>query len=304
MALWSIDPATGRVAPGYRTDEEQVDAFRVLNGELYVPGTDPRGGWSLGNFYRLERGAWVKHRTLPHALHTFDLAWHRGRLFAAVGGGGRPGQATLLASADRGRTWSAATGEVRRMLVLFEHGGELYAAPRLRTDPHPAAGELLRFDGARFVGTGIGGALLLPGLPDTAGRILRPVAFRGALVYVVAAGAIDWKPAALAATRTLRDARSVALPDPEAVPYDLLVRGPLLYVLAAAPAAAGGYTVHVYATGDLRRWRELFRFSAPTFARSFEESGGDFFFGLGSTYRAPSPAAGAILRVRRASYAR
>jgi hypothetical protein len=59
----------------------------------------------------------------------------------------------------------------------------------------------------------------------------------------------------------------------------------------------------VYATGDLERWRELFRFTAPTFARSFEESGGDFFFGLGSTFRAPSPATGAILRVRHASYA-
>jgi hypothetical protein len=57
--------------------------------------------------------------------------------------------------------------------------------------------------------------------------------------------------------------------------------------------------VEVDATADAVHWRELFRFAAPTFARSFEESGGDFFFGLGCTYGAPSPAAGQIIRVRR-----
>jgi hypothetical protein len=82
------------------------------------------------------------------------------------------------------------------------------------------------------------------------------------------------------------------------VPYDLLVRGDTLYVLAAAPAGKG-YVVRVYATGRLDQWRELFHFASPTFARSFEEAGGDFFIGLGCTYQRPSPASGVILRVRR-----
>jgi hypothetical protein len=254
-----------------------------------VPGQDPRGWGSRGTFYRLEAGGWARHRTVPHGIHTFDLAWHGGRLFAAIGGRGTPGQPTLLASTDRGLTWAPATTETRRMLVLFEHRGRLYAAPKLRTDTDPRAGTLLRLDGARFVSTGLGGATLLPGLPDTAGRIVRPVELGGALVYVVASGSINWKPAALAVTRTLHDARSVPLPDAGAVPYDLLVRGPTLFVLAAAPASAGGYTIHVYATQDLSRWRERVRFTAPTFARSFEESGGDFYFGLGSTFQSPSP---------------
>jgi hypothetical protein len=301
VSLWTLDPATGRVARGFRTGEEQVDAFRVLNGQLYVPGQDPRGWGSRGTFYRLEAGGWARHRTVPHGIHTFDLAWHGGRLFAAIGGRGTPGQPTLLASTDRGLTWAPATTETRRMLVLFEHRGRLYAAPKLRTDTDPRAGTLLRLDGARFVSTGLGGATLLPGLPDTAGRIVRPVELGGALVYVVASGSINWKPAALAVTRTLHDARSVPLPDAGAVPYDLLVRGPTLFVLAAAPASAGGYTIHVYATQDLSRWRERVRFTAPTFARSFEESGGDFYFGLGSTFQSPSPATGQILRVRASS---
>jgi hypothetical protein len=297
VALWTLDPASGRLSPGFTTDEEQVEGFRVLNGELYAPGLDPRAGWSLGTFYRLEARGWVRHHTIPRAVHTFDLAWHAGRLFAATGGRGRPGEPTLLASADRGGHWVPVSDQVQRMYTLFELGGDLYAAPKLRTDGDTARA-LLRFDGARFRGTGVTGSTLLPGVSDTAGRMVHPTLFRGALAYVAAAGAVNWKPAALAVTRTLRDARAVALPDPAAVPYDLLVRGDTLYVLAAAPAAAG-YVVRVYATRDLEGWRELFHFASPTFGRSFEEAEGDFFIGLGCTYQRPSPASGLVLRVRR-----
>jgi hypothetical protein len=272
----------------------------VLDGELYAPGYDPRAGWSLGTFYRLEARGWVRHRTIPNAVHTFDLAWHAGRLFAATGSRGRKGEPTLLASSDRGEHWMPVADQVQRIYTLFELGGVLYAAPKLSTDGDPARA-LLRFDGTHFQSTGLTGATLLPGLPDTAGRMVHPTPFRGGLVYVVAAGAINWKPAALAVTRTLQDARAVALPDPAAVPYDLLVRGDTLYVLAAAPADTG-YVVRVYASKELDRWRELFSFASPTFARSFEESDGDFFIGLGCTYQRPSPASGVILRVRRNRY--
>ncbi|HEU4455470.1 MAG TPA: hypothetical protein VFR81_20575 [Longimicrobium sp.] len=303
VALWSLDPVTGRLERGFETREEQVDVFRIVDGELYVPGHDPRGRRSHGGFYRLKGERWIPHRTIPHAVHAFDLASHGSRLFVAIGSGGRTGHPTLLASADRGRTWTPVTDEVQRMYSLFVLRDTLYAAPKLGTRGPPAGRALLRFDGARFVSTGLGGAVLLPGLADTAGRIIRPVEFRGVLVYVVAGGTFDWKPAVLAVAHNLDAPRTRPLPSAEAVPYDLLVRGDTLYVLAATPSPSGGYLISVYATDDLERWRELFRFDAPTFARSFEESGGDFFLGLGSTFRTPSPATGAVLRVRRASYA-
>ena len=295
--IWTLDPASGRLQRDFVTDEEQVESFRVLDGELYAPGFDPRSGWSLGTFYRLERTGWERHRTIPRALHTFDLAWHAGTLFAATGGRGRAGEPTLLASADRGRTWLPVSEQTQRIYTLFELGGALYAAPKLRTDGDTSRA-LLRYDGARFRATGVTGATLLPGLPDTAGRVLRPVAFRDALVYVVAAGAINWKPAGLAVARSLDDVRALPFPDPRAAPYDLLVRGDTLFALTSTPVDSG-YVVRVYATERLNGWRERVRFRSPAFARSFEEAGGDFFIGLGCTYQDPSPASGLILRVRR-----
>jgi hypothetical protein len=308
IPLWQIDPATGALSSSFTTSDEQVDEFRVLNGELYVPGHDPREDFTLGNFYRLEPGGWVKHRTIPHGLHTFDLAWHGGRLFAALGADSVPGHETLLVSDNRGLTWSPAGDELERIFGLFELGGALYAAPSVRRGYFPEARQLWRLDDAAFRPTGVEVEGLLPGVPEgAAGRMVRQTAFAGAVVYVVGAGELsvfDWYPVALALTRDAHTAQRVALPDSAALPFDLLVRGGTLYVLAGSPAAGGGFTVRVYSTANLVRWTELFHFAAPTFPRSFEEAGGDFFVGLGCRYLTPSPAAGDLLRVPRASWAR
>jgi hypothetical protein len=304
VTLWSLDPVSGGLSADFTTTDEQVDAFRVLGGALYVPGHDPRDDWSLGNFYRLDGAGWAKHRSIPHGLHAFDLALHGGRLFAALGTEEIEGQPALLVSSDGGGSWAPVTANVNRFYNFFELRGVLYAVPVLRNSPDPARGVLHRFDGTRFVETGITGAMLIPDVPaDRLGRMLRPTPFAGALLYIPARETFDWRPVALMVTRTLEDAARVALPDPAARPYDLLVRGGTLYVLAAAPAPGGGHTVYVYATEDAVRYRELFHFRAETFARSFEERAGDFFFGLGSGYDAPSPATGDLLRVRRAAYA-
>ena len=305
IPLWSLDPATGALATEFTADDEQVDEFRVLDGELYVPGHDGRGDWSRGEFYRLESGGWKEHRTIPHGVHVFDLALQGGRLFAALGTEGVRGQESLLASADGGESWTPVTDDTDRVYDLFELGGELYGSPLMNAGDSAGAQPLLRLDGERFVRTGAAGATLLPGLaPGRWGRMVRPTGFRGVLVYIAAASSFDWVPVSLAVTRDLREVRRAALPDAAAVPYDLLVRGDTLYLLAAAPGAAGGgYTVRVYRTVDTVAWRELFHFRAATFARSFEESGGDFYFGLGCRYEAPDPASGDLLRVSRASYA-
>ncbi|HYH82988.1 MAG TPA: hypothetical protein VEX86_24550 [Longimicrobium sp.] len=305
IPIWSVDPATGALASEFTTSEEQVDLFRVLDGELYVPGHDPRDDLTAGNFYRVEAGRWVKHRTIPHGLHTFDLAWHDGLLFAALGADNVPGHETLKVSADRGHTWRVAGPALDRMYGMFELGGALYAAPIVQAGLSPLSRQPWRWNGAAFVPTGTAMQALLPGLPEgRGGRMVRQTEFAGGLVYVVAVRDFDWYPVGLAVTRDARAAEPVTLPDPAALPFDLLVRGGTLYLLTGTPAADGGYTVRVYATADLARWTELFHLAAPTFARSFEESGGDFFLGLGCQYAAHSPAAGDLLRVRRASYAR
>lgn len=305
IPIWQIDPVTGALAKEFTTSEEQVDEFRVLNGELYVPGHDPRDNLTLGNFYRMETGGWVKHRTIPNGAHTFDLEWHDGRLFAALGSDSLPSHVTLSVSADRGATWSPAVDDVvGRVYNLTVHGGELYAFPPRWRDLGTEEHQVLRWNGTKFARTGAELRDLLPGgEQEWVARMVRPTSFSGALVYVVARGTFDWHPVSLAITRDVRTAERIALPDAAAVPFDLLVRGSTLYVLTGTPQPDGTFVVRVYRTPDLGRWTELFHFSAPTFARSFEENGGDFFFGLGCDYPKPAQGSGDLLRVRLASYA-
>ena len=190
------------------------------------------------------------------------------------------------------------------MYSLFVLRGELYGAPLLQADSSSAASRVYRYDGKRFVATGISGGTLLPGAPAGAwGRMVRITPFDGRLAYVAATNSFDWAPVALVVTSTLADARKVTLPDAAALPYDLLVRGATLYVLASASQVGGGYVNHVYATQDLATFHEVLRFASPTFARSFEEAGGDFYFGLGSHYPQGAPHTGELLRVRAAAYA-
>jgi hypothetical protein len=296
VALWALDPGRRPLRSAYLTDLEQIGRLRGLDdGALYLPAVDPRGRGSGGGFDRLAGSRWVRRRTIAGALHTFDVVRHGGALFAALGGDGST--PTLVRSADGGQSWTPVSDETGRIFSLLQLAGELYAAPRFRGG---AATPLLRWDGARFTPTALGTGELLPGLPDTSGSIPRAEAFHDELVYVGAAGAVDWRPYALLRVHPPAPAARITLPAAEAVPWDLLTRGDTLLVLASVPAGDGGTLVLVYASQDLARWREVVRFTAPTFARSFEDAGGDLYFGLGCGYRRPSAACGTIVMVGRA----
>ena len=59
------------------------------------------------------------------------------------------------------------------------------------------------------------------------------------------------------------------------------------------------YWVKVLRSEDLETWQEVMRFEANTFARSFEISDNNIYFGMGSSAAQISPEAGNILRISR-----
>jgi hypothetical protein len=133
--------------------------------------------------------------------------------------------------------------------------------------------------------------------------IVRPVNFRGRLVYIGAEPTNDhqWTPFGLFTTSSI-DRAELVKPDHE-LPYDILVYDGRCYVLTVlnpwTAADMGGYLMKVWASDDLTSWRELLVFYAQTFARSFEILGGDFYFGLGCQSTQGPPETGSILRIRR-----
>jgi hypothetical protein len=251
----------------------------------------------------------VKHRTIPHVIHTFDLLEHQGRLYAANGvlvSDPLNNRRSVQSSSNGGATWRVALAEVGRAYSLFRLGGDLYAV-FLRADR--AGGSVLyRLEGEGFVAAG-SAVRLTPGAPPGAVRIQRSVELRGQLLYIGATelNGNQWDPFGFYRAERLDAARRVPLAFPggtPATPYDVLVREGAGYVLASARQEDGSYLNGVFRAEDPSRWTELFRFPAPTFARSFEELDGDFYFGMGTDAVAPSEESGAVLLVPRSGYAR
>ncbi|MEK3712827.1 hypothetical protein [Paenibacillus sp. FSL R7-0333] len=105
-----------------------------------------------------------------------------------------------------------------------------------------------------------------------------------------------------------QNTRKELLPNSSVMPIDILDRGETVYVLGYAKEASGQYTNYVYRkstsafTSGGGDWSEVFRFIRDAFARSFEESGGDFYFGLGSDADVIPASTGTILKLSAGTY--
>jgi hypothetical protein len=291
-------PTTGNFVTQATVDEEQIDIYRVLDGTLYFPGHDPRGMPPNGNFYRLDGDTWSKVSTIPGAAHVYDMASFGGELFAATGSTTRH---TIAASSDGGRTWRSVLPTNTRVYSLVMLAGQLYAIQAVVGRDEPLWTFIHVYDGTLFARLTISGTSIAPGAPaDQTSRFVRAQQFGQQLIYIVAVTVNDhqWLPVGLYAAPALDRGRRITLPDPAALPYDIIQRGQTIYVLGASKQPSGQYVNYVYRSTDLARWDEQFRFTAATFARSFEELNGDFYFGLGSDTSSVSSATGDILRVR------
>jgi len=65
--------------------DEQIGRFVVLNDQLVLPGIDPVGDWSLGNYYVLQNDSFATIRTIPNAIHNFDIVEYDNKLFFGLG---------------------------------------------------------------------------------------------------------------------------------------------------------------------------------------------------------------------------
>ncbi|WP_145330333.1 hypothetical protein [Paenibacillus xylanexedens] len=291
-------------------DEEQIDLYKVLNGKLYIPGHDSDGeSWDFGNFYRLHEGTWTKYRNLPKGVHVYDLAYYQGKLFAALGTETKP---TVLISHNDGQSWQQF-GTINtfgfRAYTLFEIQGKLYASGMMypankiwndKTNILEINERLEKRDVAIY------GNKMLPGLTYQQGtvpynKIGKNINFNNKLVYIAGGVFNDSQllPKSLNVMTDINQARRVSLADANALPTDLLVRDDKVYVLTYTRKQANVYVSRVYQTNDLTTWNEILRFTQDTYAKSFEELDGDFYFGLGTDPDVLSPSSGKILRVNR-----
>ena len=308
-----FDPIANEFITQFTVDEEQIEKYKVINGKLYIPGTDATESWTFGNFYAMDDDdLWTKLRTIPKANHVFDMAYYNGNLYASIGATTKDA-CGLLVSKDMGKTWATVQDNFSAlrswMNNLFVLNNKLYATGDMIVRSSPSS--YTKFRNFLIIDENSNSVQpynnsFLPGATSHHRyNILRAVTVNTNLVYlgVKVTGVNDlWSPDALYVATDINKVRRVVFPLVTALPTDILVRSNTTYVSAYIKNSTTGYTNIVYKSDDLITWTELFRFNTETFARSFEELSGDFYFGLGCNMTDLSASTGNILKVGKTTY--
>jgi|GEM_PF-1126347 len=132
-------PEQNKAIAEFKTHEEQLNHFRILDGELYMPGVDATEDAWLGNVYiKRKSSPWKKSRTLKGGVHVHDCTLHKKNVYC-VGSGANPDEwkqgkifAHLWRSEDRGEQFKVfqrdlnTSGGDARWTRLLSHAGNLY----------------------------------------------------------------------------------------------------------------------------------------------------------------------------------
>lgn len=343
-----FDPNTGKfvtedikrynpITKDYETvkavDEEQIDIYRVLNGKLYIPGHDSRESWDYGNFYSMDNNGWQKFRSIPKGIHVYDMAYFKGKIFAAISIGMFVDKdstgAVVLMSEDNGNTWEkmgfipySSNIFNSRAYTLFEFKNKLYAVGGLCPYGFPKGGGGYFSDSVKILcfdqdsnGTiktsqiEVYGSKMIPEATTIENKfngikMVRTNVVNNKLLYIAGEYYNDhqWLPVGLYVATDINSAERINLPEQNALSMDTLARGNTAYVLAYIKISKSEYVNIVYKSDDLINWTELFRFKKDTYARSFEELNGDFYFGLGCYTDYLPSSTGTILMVKSSAY--
>ena len=310
----SLDPHSGQFTNEFTTTSEQVDEFFPIGSELYTLDHDPVGA-NNGNLYCTDGGDWCIKENISGAVHEYSLVEHSGALF--VGGSSGTNGSSVWRNSGGNNWHGTLTGEMEldesykkllpsnfklwgtRAFLLLEVKGKLYAVRQgwLSGDLEGKPG-FFRFDETRgqFEQSPVSGATLSGGL--NIGNLFevrykRLVKLDDGSVLTLLVKSINdhqWDPVSLMHVSAIAPGGVAALALPgNAKPYDILRRGNLVYVCAFDASHGQNVVFSLPASNVGANPTETLRFDAPTFARSFEEAGGNFYFGLGCDV-SPTPA--------------
>lgn len=132
------DFKTGKITSAFTTQDEAVMKFCEIDSVLMVPGADATEDWNFGNMYIEQGDVWHKYRTIPKALHLFDITKYDNKLFISAGTAlnfdekNQIANGCIYTSADSAKTWNIAYStpadnySVYRIEEVLPFKGKLY----------------------------------------------------------------------------------------------------------------------------------------------------------------------------------
>jgi hypothetical protein len=80
----SYDPETHQWQRSLQADEQGIIRLEVCGDRLYIAGHDSREGRDFGSIYVHDGVTWIRHRTVPRAVHEYGLAVYRDRIYVSA----------------------------------------------------------------------------------------------------------------------------------------------------------------------------------------------------------------------------
>ncbi len=298
--IWYFDPKLSTFVNEGEVNDEQIDVFKVIGDQLFIPGHDAAApdNWDYGNYYQLADKRWLKHRSIPRGIHVYDIAEYKGELVATLGSHDYYGGLSI--SKDKGGTWTTYPTGFFRLFTLFEFDDVLYVSSLFKNEKliqgiqknWPEHEDLIpvslyRYHEGVIQATALGIQDFFPGWELRAVKLRLPTHYKNSFVYIGARPSNDHQYAEqqLFSMENIGEGRRVSLPK-NANPQDMLVDNDRLLLLSTEKSTGRwAYKLTVYETYDLNTWVPLIRFDADTLSRSFEYLHGCFYFGMGSDVR-------------------
>lgn len=144
IALNSHNLATGAQTHHLTVNGEELNALRVVNGNVYTADIDPKVGWQSNAGYATNAGGVWKYNAATPFIHVFDVAVAGSEIFLAgsivnpdtATYGPAPYLAAIKKSADGGKTWTIektrsslrGSNDNDRYYWLASVNGKVYAA--------------------------------------------------------------------------------------------------------------------------------------------------------------------------------
>ncbi|MFA6197308.1 MAG: hypothetical protein WC656_11775 [Sulfurimonas sp.] len=288
LNLYAYNPKTNGFNSEAIIYDDQIDIFKVLQNQLFIPGNDATGSWEWGNIYlRLANQKWQMYRNLPHALHVYDLTLHDNKIFAGIG---LNEGAAVGVSNDLGKSWKVIPLGESRVYSFLHLGKELFALKKFKTTSQPYFSVAqYQKDGSFMPRFDIS---IYDMFPDTKfdikySRATRIISFDDKAIYL---GAYKYnshqtKPFGLYVAKLNNNKLNVKKIELKkgTIPRDIIKRDDAIYVLCSKNSG-DKVTIEVleFVSNDFSTYKELFSFEYNSFARSFELHEGNFYFGIGS----------------------
>lgn len=112
--ILSLNLSTNELKSEFTIDDEAIVRFKDINKQLMIPGVDATEDWNFGNIYVHNNDQWTKFRTIPKALHVFDIAKFNDQLFCSIGSvcdfneQNQTAMGAVFSSADSAKTWNVS----------------------------------------------------------------------------------------------------------------------------------------------------------------------------------------------------